>query len=236
MAKKKGKREETFTFPDFDEEEYIVRESRDSKIALFAIFYAVAVATVSYSLVRMTDFDNIAYYLGFIAPYGLYQLLKMLGELKMVDVSKFERKNWFGPMFMSFIAWLGLFILFSNPPFNDIAKPDFQGVETYTKIDGEWNITSDNIESDTPFVLIIVVKDNWEVDQVSMAGSKGGNGFMNDVSLVKSETNNPYSIEGENRYYYFFEEGLDSEAYSFTFTAKDTEGNVNTTTTTFSVG
>ena len=47
MGKKKGKREETFTFPEFDEEEYRVRETRDSKIALFAIFYAVCLAVIS---------------------------------------------------------------------------------------------------------------------------------------------------------------------------------------------
>ena len=236
MGKKKGKREETFTFPEFDEGEYRIKETRDSKIALFAIFYAVCVAVISYSIVRMTDFDNIAFYLGFVAPYGLYQLLKALGEMKIVDVSEFERKNWFGPMFMSFIAWLGLFILLSNPPFNDIAKPKFQGVEVYANVDGEWNITSEPIEADTPFTLVIIVKDNWGVDSVSLAASKGGNGFISNELLVESEEGNPYSIEGKNRFYYFFEGGLDAEAYSFTFTATDSEGNLNTTTTTFTIG
>ncbi len=235
MAKKKGKRDETFTFPEFDEDEYRVKETRDSKIAIFAIFYACAVAIVSYSLVKMTDFDNIAFYIGFIAPYGLFQLLKMFGEMKIVDVSEFERKNWFGPMFMSFIAWLGLFILFSNPPFNDISKPDFQGVEIYTEVDGQWNTTAE-LNSKTPFALVIIVQDNWEVESVSLEGSKGGSGFMSSEYLVKSEDDNPYSIQGKHRYYYFFEDGLDTEAYSFTFTATDSEGNINTTTTTFSVG
>ena len=41
MAKKKGKREEGFTFPKFDGEEYRVKEVRDSKVTLFAVFYAI---------------------------------------------------------------------------------------------------------------------------------------------------------------------------------------------------
>jgi len=229
MAKKKGKRDETFTFPEFDEGEYRVKEKRDSKIAIFAIFYAVAIATVSYSIVRMTDFDNIAFYLGFIAPYGLYQLLKMFGELKIVDVSEFERKNWFGPIFMSFIAWLGLFILLSNPPFNDIAKPQFQGVEVYAEVNGEWNSTNE-IGNNDPFVLVILVRDNQEVDSVYLSGSKDGNGFISNGMLTKTESNNGYSIKSEDSYYYFFENGLDSAAYSFTFTATDSEGNKNTKT------
>lgn len=229
MAKKKGKREEAFTFPEFNEDEYKVKEIRDSKITLFAVFYATLVAIVSYSLVRMTDLDNIAFYLGFIAPYGLYQILKIFGEMKIIDTSEFERKNWFGPMFMSFIAWLGLFILLSNPPFNDIAKPQFQGVEYYIEVEGEWNETVE-LGDQKPFVLVIVVKDNWKIDSVYLSASKGGNGFMSDSLLIKSEPNNSYSISSEDRYYYFFENGLEAETYSFTFRALDSEGNEKKTT------
>ena len=84
--------------------------------------------------------------------------------------------------------------------------------------------------------MVIIVKDNWGVESVSLAASKGGNGFMSNELLVESEDGNPYSIVGINRFYYFFEDGLDAEAYSFTFTATDSEGNLNTTTTTFTIG
>jgi len=45
MAKKKGKREEAFTFPEFDRGEYRTKEVRDSKVAIFAVFYAVIDST-----------------------------------------------------------------------------------------------------------------------------------------------------------------------------------------------
>ena len=123
MAKKKGKREEAFTFPEFDRGEYRTKEVRDSKVAIFAVFYAVLVAVICHFIVKMTDVGGMIVFLGFAAPFGLILILPYI-----TDTSEFERKNWFGPLFMSFMAWLGLFILLSNPPFNDIAKPKFQQV------------------------------------------------------------------------------------------------------------
>ena len=138
MAKKKGKREEGFTFPEFDKEEFRQKELRDSKVILFSVFYALVIAVISYSLVRMTSLERSVMLFGFVAPFGLIKILPFI-----VDTSEFERKNWFGPIFMSFLAWLGLFILFSNPPFNDISNPEFGVNEVYIEEEGKWNLTID---------------------------------------------------------------------------------------------
>ncbi len=230
MAKKKGKREETFTFPEFKREEYRTKEVRDSKVAIFAVFYAVFIALICYFIVRMTDLGSIVVFLGFAAPFGLIPILPHI-----TDTSEFERKNWFGPIFMSFMAWLGLFILLSNPPFNDIAKPKFQQMELYTEVEGGWNTTLE-LGSDTPFVLLISVKDNWEIDNVQVSGSKGGSGFMSYEMMTKLEAGNQFGIVADNMYYYHFEDGLSVEAYSFTFKAVDEDGNSNTKRYSFVVG
>ena len=230
MAKKKGKREETFTFPEFKREEYRTKEVRDSKVAIFAVFYAVFIALICYFIVRMTDLGSIVVFLGFAAPFGLIPILPHI-----TDTSEFERKNWFGPIFMSFMAWLGLFILLSNPPFNDIAKPKFQQMELYTEVEGGWNTTLE-LGSDTPFVLLISVKDNWEIDNVQVSGSKGGSGFMSYEMMTKLEDSNQFGIAADNMYYYHFEDGLSVEAYSFTFKAVDEEDNSNTKRYSFVVG
>ena len=109
MAKKKGKREEAFTFPKFNRGEYRTKEVRDSKVAIFAVFYAIFVAVICHFIVRMTDVGGMVVFLGLAAPFGLIPILPYI-----TDTSEFERKNWFGPLFMSFIAWLGLFILLSG--------------------------------------------------------------------------------------------------------------------------
>ena len=239
MAKKKGKREETFTFPEFDRAEYRTRELRDSKVALFAIFYAVIIAVLCYYIVRMTDLDGYVMYLGFAAPFGLIPILP-----NITDTSEFERKNWIGPMFMSFMAWLGLFILLSNPPFNDIANPKFQHMEIYTEVDGQWNLTTEGLKEDTPFVLLISVKDNWEIDNVQISGSKSGSGFMPNTPMTKLEEGNQFGISAENMYYYYFDDtcfvcdekgGLSMNVYTFTFKAVDEEGNSKTKRYTFTI-
>ena len=77
MAKKKGKREEGFTFPEFDKEEFRQKELRDSKVILFAVFYALVIAVVSYYLVRMTSLERSVVLFGFIAPFGLIKILEL---------------------------------------------------------------------------------------------------------------------------------------------------------------
>ena len=218
MAKKKGKRDEGFTFPEFDKDEYRQKELRDSKVILFAVFYALIMAVISYSLVRMTSFEKGVMLFGFIAPFGLIKILPFI-----VDTSEFERKNWVGPMFMSFMAWLGFMILLSNPPFNDIAKPKFQQVEMYVEIDGSWNETLE-INANTPFVLAISVKDNWEVESVTVTSGAAG---LNSQAMDKLGVNNEYNITGNSFYYHYFESGLKSDSYSFSFYAVDSEGNSN---------
>ena len=230
MAKKKGKREEAFTFPEFKRGEYRTKEVRDSKVALFAVFYAVLVAVICHFIVKMTDIGGMVVFLGFAAPFGLIFILPYI-----TDTSEFERKNWFGPLFMSFMAWLGLFILLSNPPFNDIAKPKFQQMELYSEVDGEWNTTLE-LGADTPFVLLISVKDNWEIDNVQISGSKSGSGFMSYEPMSKLEAGNQFGISADNMYYYHFENGLSVDVYSFTFKAVDEDDNSNTKRYSFVVG
>ena len=230
MAKKKGKREEAFTFPEFNRGEYRTKEVRDSKVALFAVFYAVLVAVICHFIVKMTDIGGMVVFLGFAAPFGLIFILPYI-----TDTSEFERKNWFGPLFMSFMAWLGLLILLSNPPFNDIAKPKFQQMELYSEVDGEWNTTLE-LGADTPFVLLISVKDNWEIDNVQISGSKSGSGFMSYEMMTKLEDGNQFGISADNMYYYHFENGLSVDAYSFTFKAVDEDDNSNTKRYSFVVG
>ena len=227
MAKKKGKREEGFTFPKFDSEEYRVKEVRDSKVTVFAVLYAIVIAVICYSLVRMANMGGSVTLIGFAAPFGLIKILPIF-----FDTSEFERKNWFGPMMMSFMAWLGFMILLSNPPFNDIAKPKFQQVETYVESDGNWNQTLE-IDANTPFVLVISVKDNWEVESVKVSAGKAA---LNSQTLIKLEGDNEYNIEGNSLYYHFFENGLDTDAYSFIFYAEDAEGNSNSKSISLTIG
>jgi len=227
MAKKKGKRDDVFTFPEFNREEYQTKEIRDSKVTIFAVFYAIFVSAWCYVLVKIADIGGWVTLIGFVAPFGLIKVLPMF-----FDTSEFERKNWVGPMFMSFMAWLGFMILLSNPPFNDIAKPKFQQVEMYVEMDGSWNETLE-IDADTPFLLVISVKDNWEVESVTVTSGAAG---LNTQVMNKLEDNNEYNVTGSSFYYHYFESGLKSDSYSFSFYAVDSEGNSNSKSISLTIG
>ena len=43
--------------------------------------------------------------------------------------------------------------------------------------------------------------------------------------MSELESDNSFNISKGHRYYYYFDQGLDAEAYTFTFTAEDEEGN-----------
>jgi hypothetical protein len=229
MAKKKGKREDIFTFPEFDKDEYRAKEARDSKVIIFAVFHGLMIALLCHFVVLTTGLGSVAMFLGFISPFGLISILPFI-----TDTSEFERKNWFGPMMMSFMSWLGLFILLSNPPFNDIAKPKFQQTEIYTEVNEEWNTTV-TVGPDTELIIVVSVKDNSGVETVQISGSKSGSGFMSNKLMIKIEEGNSFGILGSNLYYYHFPDGLDADSYSFIFKAEDSAGNSNTKSMTFSV-
>ena len=83
--------------------------------------------------------------------------------------------------------------------------------------------------------FIVSVKDNWKVDNVQISANKGGSGFMMATPMTKLESDNSFNITGEHRYFFHFEDGLDAEAYLFTFVAEDEEGNNSVRKTSISV-
>jgi hypothetical protein len=83
---------------------------------------------------------------------------------------------------------------------------------------------------------LVSVKDNWEIDNVQVSGSKGGSGFMSYEIMTKLEDDNQFGISADNMYYYHFEKGLSGEAYAFTFKAVDEDGNSKTKRSSFVVG
>ena len=101
----------------------------------------------------------------------------------------------------------------------------------YVEIDGAWNETVE-IDEDTAFVLVVSVKDNWEVESVTITSGAAG---LNSQLMPKLEENNEYNITGNSWHYYEFE-GLKSGSYSFTINAEDSEGNSNTKKISITIG
>ena len=102
----------------------------------------------------------------------------------------------------------------------------------YVEMDGSWNETLE-IDANTPFVLAISVKDNWEVETVTITSGAAG---LNSQPMIKLEDNNAYNITGSSFYHHYFENGLKSDSYSFTIYAEDPEGNSNSKKISVSIG
>ena len=72
---------------------------------------------------------------------------------------------------------------------------------------------------------------------VSLFGkASSGKASLNSQPFLRLEENNEYDIEGNSLYYHFFENGLDTDAYSFIFYAEDAEGNSNSKTISVIIG
>ena len=102
----------------------------------------------------------------------------------------------------------------------------------YVEMDGSWNETLE-INANKPFILAISVKDNWEVESVTITSGAAG---VNSQVMDKLGDNNNYNITTGSSFYYHYFEGLKSDSYSFSFYAVDPEGNSNTKKISLTIG
>jgi hypothetical protein len=221
MAKKRKKEkvEEGYEFkmPEFDEEEYIRKEVRDSK-ALFVTFgYAVLIGFVSFGL-SFLDIA-LAVLVGFIAIV----FLRHLYPLVKVDTTKLEKKQWAGNIIMYLFAWLAIWILLTNPPFSDFASPTIKEDGIYFGTDGNWTKLNDTNGYKLNFTLDVSINvtivDNVEVDEDT-------------ITIIIKEQDGDVFIEKErgpmnritkNKYVYVVS-NMRQRFHEYTITVKDVNG------------
>jgi hypothetical protein len=230
MAKKRKKEkvEEGYEFkmPEFDEEEYLRKEVRDSK-ALFVTFgYAVLIGFVSFGL----SFLDIALaaLVGFIAIV----FLRHLYPLVKVDTTKLEKKQWAGNIIMYLFAWLAVWILLTNPPFSDFASPTIKEDGIYFGSPGNWTKynESNEIEYWMNVSINATIVDNVEVDEDTITiviKEKEGDVF------IEKERGSMNLID-KNKYAYVIS-NLNQRLHEYTITVKDVNGHESSLSGTFFV-
>ena len=130
MAKKRKKQKEEeesyeFKFPEFDEEEYLRKEVRETKALFTTFFYAALVGIVS-SLLRSTDVA-LAALVGIIGIILLRHIYPLIG----INTSLFEKKQWGTNIIFYIFTWLLIWIILANPPFADIQAPNIKSDGIY---------------------------------------------------------------------------------------------------------
>ena len=225
MAKKKKgeKAEPSFVFPEFNRTEWLEKEVRDSKAGLIGVAWALLVGLMSWQLSLATGQARYGLLFGFAACFAIIKILPLI-----IDTSSFERKSWAGPILTALFAWLGVFILLSNPPFSDIAPPRVGGLDFYIEDDEGWNTTVAP-DADATLLFVVDLRDNRDVSGARLALQEGAQGLLvaggTYALLQPLPAGNEWGIEAAYGWYFLLEDGLDSGSYTVRITAFDESGN-----------
>ena len=124
---KKRKEEEEYEFkpPEFDEEEFLKKELRDTKTVLLTVCYAAAFGLVAAVLSHASSkLIGVSFLLVFA---GLYSL-RYFYPLVKVKTEEFQKKNWAGNVAWFFLTFLAVWVLTFNYPFSDRADPEVEDI------------------------------------------------------------------------------------------------------------
>lgn len=129
MAKKRRKHEEEkeekeYKAPEFDEREFLMNEMETGKVTILAAIMSIPMAIIAF-LVMDPLGAGVGLMLGIMGAGSIYFLLPFL----KIDPKEFKPKNWFGPISTYLFAFLAIWVLLVNPPFNDYAGPQFMSID-----------------------------------------------------------------------------------------------------------
>jgi hypothetical protein len=167
MAKKRRKRAKeekyAFKFPEFDEVEYLKKEIKETKVAIVNILYAVLIAFISLGIMVLFRDVMLAFLIGLLALITLKYTYRFVN----IDTTIFDRKKWAANIAMFFFTWLAVWVLISNPPISDFAKPTVEIIEI--KEDDKW-VPIDKFQPTVPTVFSVRAKitDNSGLDIKSL--------------------------------------------------------------------
>jgi len=130
MAKKrkKDKKEEEeyeFTPPEFDEQEFLQKEIKDTKTAILTIGYAIVFGIIAGGLAAI---DKALVAPGILIGLAGIVSLRYFYKLMNFDISHLTRRSWVGTIGSFFMTFLAIWVLMINVPFMDLATPSVDKV------------------------------------------------------------------------------------------------------------
>ena len=221
MAKKRRKHEEEkeekeYKAPDFDEREFLTNEIDTGKVTILAAILSVPMAILAF-LVMGPLGAGVGFVLGMAGFGSIYFLMPFL----KIDIKEFKPRNWFGPVSTYIFAFLAIWVLMVNPPFNDYAGPQFISIDT--EIDGQVftilgmaNNTTNHVQLHE---LRIVSGDNISIDTRIT-----DNDVMGPVSIQIGNNDAQAMIPSPNNHYTYEITGA-TVGMTITITAEDANGN-----------
>ncbi|UCE91121.1 MAG: hypothetical protein JSV90_06785 [Methanobacteriota archaeon] len=240
MAKKRKKdkkrKEEEYEFkpPEFDEEEFLRRELRDTKTVLMTVGYAALFGIVAAVLSNLSSkLIGISFLLVFVGLYSLryfYQFMK-------VKTEEFQKKNWAGNVAWFFLTFLAVWVLTFNYPFSDHANPEVEDVVVWVT-----DLDTGSVTAFEYYYNGTIGAYRWSPDDAKIAAAGANltvnitarvsdNGALSSVEISVGRTEGAYeTMEEERVSRYGYElteedlEGIEGELMFFIH-AEDRKGN-----------
>lgn len=122
MAKRRKISEETeLSLPEFNEETFVKRERRNTKVIIITFLFGLIIGVISQFLwARMSEgtrWPLIFLFALFMMPF-LYKLI-----ITLADTSDYTKRNWFSLYTSYLLTWVTVMIILVNPPFYDNTPP-----------------------------------------------------------------------------------------------------------------
>lgn len=143
-----------FEIPEFDEDEFIRKETISFRTTLILFVYSVITAFVTFVL-WATAVES--WFVMLLIAGATGYLLRFIYPALKVDISHFGKKEWIGTGFLYFFSWLAFFIFLTNPPLYDGVEPDL-----------DIHVTPDIQNAGSLVDVTLVAADNLNVDDDSI--------------------------------------------------------------------
>jgi hypothetical protein len=220
MARKKRKveeKEEEYEWvpPEFDEKAFLKKDIKGTRALIVTVAVCVIFAIIGYFVST-----SVHWALGFVILFAGIILLRYIYPFTGVERESLETKTMIGNFALFFLLFLGLWILFMNPPFSDHTNPSIGEPAIWVEVDGVWTeLTEQNkqnlIHAGDPVNITAKVTDNGKLTsiqiEVVLAGQSGTFVDMTDVGNNIFEHNATYG----------------QGSYVFTIKAIDMASNIN---------
>jgi hypothetical protein len=169
VARKKRKKSDDYSLPQFDERDFMRTEMRNALMMVGAVFLAALMAIMAGCLTWVLKDARIPFVLGMLG----FLLLRFLYTLMKLDTSDIEKSKWAGTLFSYFLTFIAIWVLLINPPIVDLIPPDIV------------DLTPDIQEMESEVHITILVEDNQEIEQAVLFLTYPNGSYEDGITMEK---------------------------------------------------
>lgn len=157
--------------PEFDEEEFLLDETRAARITYLSLGVALLSGVLT-GLIGQATWPREVY--GVIFGLAVAALMPRLFTFLGIDVKEVAPKRWAEAYGVYFVTWFVLWVMLLNPPFFDAVSPrvTYGIFETdaspYTELAPAYPDGTYRLQPGVNYTLLFRCADNWRVEDVEV--------------------------------------------------------------------